>query len=428
MIMRILILAESLEINKTSSGIVSSNFIKAVTFIGEVTVLYPDRYALNQFNPKAVWIGDVELKCFHWSSERLYEKLINSVPKVRALPTYATGMQLAFRRLISDWEKHIEKALAEEDYDLMIVLGTGMSFAPHFAMANLNPDIPWIANIHDPFPGHFYPPPYNKKENMMYRNVAKKFNIVLEKATWITFPSLRLQEWMERFYPVISQKSFVVPHIMPTEALIETLPHNTEEDRAVILKKGKFNLLHAGSLLGPRDPHYLIKAFLRFIEEDPLRKENAVLNIIGKVAREHCGFEEAYNALKENINIITKRVSYKHSLALLKQTDVLVLLEAVSDTSPFMPGKLADYIWADKPILALTPKVSETARILGKNYPYITETDNDEAIYNLLVQLWEKWLNDDLYLPHSVSLKEYVSSERNCHKIIEEIQCTPSQR
>ena len=75
-----------------------------------------------------------------------------------------------------------------------------------------------------------------------------------------------------------------------------------------------------------------------------------------------------------------------------------------------MPGKLTDYINANKPIIALTSKNSETVRLLGNSYPYHTETDNVIAIQEILESLWNKWLKGDLNKFENLELKKYTSS------------------
>ena len=409
--MKILTLVESLEINRTSSGIVSSNFLNAIMDENNVTCLSTEKAHMA-----FPWLKDINMKIIDFSNPTIFEKILKKIPKVAALPTYITGYNMAFNRLVNDWKKSIMEELSANKYDLVIVLGTGSSFAPHFAMAEMmDTDVKWIANIHDPYPMSHYPEPYRKKDTIFYRHQVKRIERVFQQATWVTFPSQHLLDWMSRYHPQLKDKSFILPH---PEASFVGLP-DAIEDKYVSLKKGKFNLLHAGSLLGPRDPKYLIKAFMRFVEEDSERKEKSVLNIIGKVAREHTGFEKEYETVKDNVNIMITRVSYKHSLELLKQADVLIILEAIAKDSPFMPGKLADYITADKPILALTPKLSETSRLLGKDYSYVTQTDKEDEIYRILVKLWKNWKIGNLNNLDRDDLREYISSE-NINKILME--------
>lgn len=418
--MKILILNESFNINHHSSAIGRSKLIYTLTKYNEVTVLYPDCSVPGLKNLNPLWLRGTKQIRFSLRTESKKEQLLNLFPKVRALPSYITGTSLSFQRLVSDWQMAISQEIEKEKYDLIIVLGTGMSFAPHFAMANIDTSIPWIVNIHDPFPAHYYPYPYRKKSNLIYVNLAKKFDMVLKKATKVVFPSLRLQEWMQQFYPCIADKSFVIPHCMVDEDMLSALPSETQ-DMIIKLSKDKFNIVHAGSLLGPRNPHYLISAFKKFIDSDVEIKNTARLNIIGKVAREHTGFDKIYVDMNQNLNIITDRVSYKYSLSILKQSDVLILLEAIAEESPFMPGKLADYIWADKPILALTPENSETARLLGEEYPYITQTDNEEEIYQCLLRLWKRWKEGKPMNLESGDLREYISSDNIQKTVMENI-------
>ncbi len=408
--MKILLLVESLAVNRTSSGIVSSNFINAISGENDIFCLHNE----TDFTTFP-WLKNVKVKSIKQSEKTQFEKILSMFPKIRALPTYLLGYSLLFNRLVNDWKKEIIRELAINKYDLVVVLGTGSSFAPHFAMAEMDSNVRWVANIHDPYPMNHYPKPYQKDDTIFYKQQVKRIDRVFKQANWVTFPSKYLLGFMSQYHPQLKNKSFVLPHL---ESFFANLPE-VPEDKKVSLQEGKFNLLHAGSLLGPRDPRYLIKAFMRFIDEDIERKEKSVLNIIGKVSKEHTGFEKEYEAVKDNINILITRVSYKHSLELLKQADILIILEAIAKESPFMPGKLADYITANKPILALTPKYSETSRLLGEFYPYTTQTDNEEEIYMILVNLWEEWKSGNLNNLDRDDLREYISSE-NINKILME--------
>lgn len=402
--MKILVLNESFNINNHSAAIGRSNLINALVKGGHtVTVLYPNMYD----NPEPTWLEDVKILRFNIEGKEWSEKILSLIPKVRVLPAYIVGFNLERMQLIRSWKNAILKALDNNEFDLVYVLGVGNVFAAHFAMSKIDANIPWIANIHDPYPMQHYPEPYKKPRTLLNNKQYRLFDEVLNRASYITYPSQRLMEWMIQFHPRTEDKSFVLPH---TEMLLKNLP-DAANDEQVILQKGKFNLLHAGSLLGPRNPTYLIKAFMRFIYEDIERKNKSVLNIIGKVTSEHAGFEKEYATVKDNINILVTRVSYKHSLKLLKQADVLILLEAIAKESPFMPGKLADYITSDKPILALTPKTSETSRILGDEYSYITQTDNEDEIYEILVKLWEKWKSGETMHLDRPDLAKYISAE-----------------
>ena len=405
--MNILFLVESFNINRHSSAIGRSKIIHYLSSAYDSTVLYPDKLNPASPNPRPEWLPQVRAVRFPVSELSGPEKLLKKIPKLRALPTYLTGFSPEFNRLVKDWKKAISQELEKHPYDYIITLGTGMSFAPHFALAELNPGIPWIANIHDPYPARYYPPPYQKKSDPVYRKQAEKFGRVLEKARHASLPSLRLKEWLSAFYPVLNDKAFVWPHPLPPDEMLALLPYDQNLESP--LEPDAFNLLHAGSLLGPRNPEALIRAFARFVDADPERREKARLYIIGKVTKEHRGIEQKYK--HPNIHIIVQRYPYRNTLEILKQASTLILLEAAAPVSPFLPGKFADYVYADKPILALTPTTSETARLLGEDYPYRTETDNVKGIVEKLEHLWEKWKKTPDLVLNRPDLKEYLSGE-----------------
>jgi glycosyltransferase involved in cell wall biosynthesis len=261
--------------------------------------------------------------------------------------------------------------------------------------------------IHDPYPFNQYPPPYQKKNSLPYQSVAKRFGKIIRSAEITSFPSLRLMEWMSQFYPSIIDKSIIQPHIgLTQEELKPILPINKTASLP------KFNngidIVHTGTLLGPRNPLYLIKALKLFFEEEPEAKSVMHLHIIGKMTKDW----KDNSMADSNIHVYDKRFSYFNSLKIQQNADILLLLEAVSDVSPFMPGKLADYLIAQKPILALTPARSETTRILGKNYPLLAENGNIYIIVKLLRIIYQKYLSGNLkdLLPNSNSVT-YVGVE-----------------
>ena len=274
-------------------------------------------------------------------------------------------------------------------------------------MLEIKTSIPWLANFHDPFPMSLYPEPYKASTNRIYKRQEKSTRDIIDKATFVSFPSLLLKEWMQSFFPNIKEKSIILPHVgMKLNNLPDLLI-----DHEVQLEPNKFNILHAGTLLGPRNIKSLFTAFERFINYDDEIKKHAVLNVLGKIAKEQVEII-ASNKENCNLNIITDRVSYKRSLKLTVDANVSLIIEADSDISPFMPGKLADLIFLEKPILALTPKNSETLRILGHNYPFTSRVNDEEQIFIKLLELWYLWKEQKLELPEKNRLKDYVSAKR----------------
>jgi DNA gyrase inhibitor GyrI len=98
---------------------------------------------------------------------------------------------------------------------------------------------------------------------------------------------------------------------------------------------------------------------------------------------------------------------------LMQQTTcVNVILESKSEISPFLPGKFPHCVAANKPILLLAPYYSETRRLLGEEYPYVSEVDNVVEIAALLEKLYRQWKQDNTKLQlNRPDLEGYLSKE-----------------
>ena len=405
--MNILVVVEDIRINKTSAGICNSNIIKVLLDNNHnLHCLYDYAEGVNfpwlQFSP------NITMETLTVKSIASWKLNLFKIPKIQAISSYLTGFSFLTWHKINAWKKNIQKIVdTQNSYDCILVLGAGNSMLNFFAMPKIKTQIPYVVNYHDPYPMHLYPIPYKKKRSWVSKLQQKQSNKVMEKAFYVSFPSQRLQEWMLQYHPILKDKSIVLPHPHGNLQNLQNLPI----DKEILLNREKFTILHTGSLLGPRNPIFLFEAFEKFIGNDLQKKKLAQLVIIGSVLKDNnLSKITTKTNQNESIRVIRDRISYKHSVELLQSASVLLLLEAVAKDSPFMPGKLTDYINANKPIIALTSKISETARLLGDAYPFITETDNVLEIQQIIETLWSEWLVGNLNKEHHEKLQEYVSS------------------
>jgi hypothetical protein len=238
----------------------------------------------------------------------------------------------------------------------------------------------WLAYIHDPYPFHYYPSPYNWTEPGCKQKI-KFFNQLENKARWIGFPSVLLQEWMTRFFPKMEEKGVIIPHQNANIQLTDELPD--------FFDSSKFNLLHAGALMKQRDPKYLIEGYLLFLEKNQLAKNHARLLLIGN----NSYHEEFLNKFTSFETIcLSTYLPYQVSQNLQHAVAVNIILEAIAEVSPFLPGKFPHCVQADKPILLLAPQKSETKRLLGNNYLYWSEADDVLKIADNIQKLYENWI------------------------------------
>lgn len=307
------------------------------------------------------------------------------------------------------------KANIDFNPDLIITLSKGISFRAHRAMLRL-PELHsvWLSYIHDPYPYHFYPRPFNKVEGG-YKYKEKLMKDIVEKSRILVFPSLLLKEWMQSYFPLIENKSYIFPHQIKTEENLPELPD--------FFKKNEFSLLHAGNLLEQRNPKFLIEGFLSFLKNNPEASLHSKLYFVGNYSR-HMSFIKDF---MNNPNIIIKDyIEYNRVQALEKEAAVNIILEAVSEISPFLPGKFPNCVKVDKPILVLGPYYSEVKRLLGSDYPYWSEANDVLKIERKITELYNEWTsnpndfrlnrNDLINYCNEIGLEKVINSIKEIKK------------
>lgn len=281
--------------------------------------------------------------------------------------------------------KSISKALKNEkveNYNLVLTLSKGASFRPHYAILK-SPRFhsKWMAYIHDPYPFHLYPEPYNW-DDPGYLKKIDFFKEVADRCRWVAYPSLYLQEWMESYYSMFKNKGIIIPHQLKNAVELSILPEYFDPS--------KFNLLHAGNLMKQRPPFALINGFVEFLRKNPGAKKDARLLLIGSSSYHKKELDELASQILE-LYISNGVVKYSTVLAMQQKASVNIILESKAEISPFLPGKFPHCIAAEKQILVLGPKKSEVNRLLGDNYVWWSEADDIQKITSLVNKSYLLW-------------------------------------
>jgi hypothetical protein len=183
----------------------------------------------------------------------------------------------------------------------------------------------------------------------------------------------------------------------------------------------KFNLLHAGNLMKQRSPRGLLEGFRLFLNQYPEAKKDSKLILLGN-ASNHSKMLEEYQINNPEIHIYNGNVAFNVVCHLQKNVSVNIILESKSEISPFLPAKFPHCVEANKMILPLTPYNSEIRRLLGNDYPYWAEADEEEKIAHIIKNLYQLWKrNPDNLLLNRNDLVEYLSADY-LKKIISSLQ------
>ena len=398
---KILVVSESIDLNDSSASKVNVALIQNLNALGyQVRVLHYTRKEISLDTIECLSIKEIKFSLMYLMSR--IQRIMSRILKVDMSHFFENIFGHSFT-FFND-SKSIERGILEfyKNEDLVITLSKGASFRPHHALLSL-PKLheKWVSFVHDPYPFHYYPRPYNWVEKG-YKYKEDFFREVSEKSKYSIFPSLLLKEWMSSYFPNFLKTGIVIPHQMSKQGLKDVhLDLNYFNEK-------NFNVLHAGNLMKQRNPKFLILGFQKFIKKIEVKSDNVKLIFLGNGSYHK-------NLLEKNIcdTIYWSQGNVKYDIvaALQKKVSVNVILESKSEISPFLPGKFPNCIGADKPILLLGPHYSETKRLLGNDYPFISEVDDVDKISELLTKLYQEWkINKDQKL-NRTDLKNYISNE-----------------
>lgn len=223
------------------------------------------------------------------------------------------------------------------------------------AIKKANPELRWVASFGDPIAAN----PFNESYKFpMLEEDSRTEAEVLQLADRIIVTNPYQQDIVcdSQAQPVERDKFFVLPHcfderMYPTPAeQASSVPPQTEGEQV-------FRFMHVGMLYKfKRTSEPFILGAQRLLANHPELRGSFTLEFYGANDR-YIQSAEDYGL--EGIVSFKGTVSYLESLAVMTEADCLLLRDAdfsdqgLRDT-PFYPGKLADYLGAKKPVLAVT--------------------------------------------------------------------------
>jgi len=399
--MKILVVVDSINIEDSSGSKANVALIYNLEEAGfDVLVYHYTRKDIQLKNIKTFNIPEIKSSGFYFLSR--LQRVISRNLKVNFAPFFEKRFGFSFT-FFNDTNS-IAKALKKESFqpDLILTLSKGASFRPHYSVLKL-PYLynKWIAYVHDPYPFHYYPRPYNGVESG-YKKKELFFREVSNKAKYSAFPSQLLKEWMSSYFSNFEKTGIIIPH---QNSKYEIKNKNFPD----YFDPAKFNLLHAGNLMKERSPEGLLEGIKTFLDKNPEAKKDVRIILLGN-AFDHIHTLKYYQKEIPQLYTNNGNKPFDEVFLIQKNASVNIILESKSEISPFLPAKFPHCIEANKVILSLAPYYSETRRLMGNDYEFWSEVDNIEKIALLIEKLYFLWKqNPANMLLNRSDLEEYVS-------------------
>jgi glycosyltransferase involved in cell wall biosynthesis len=166
----------------------------------------------------------------------------------------------------------------------------------------------------------------------------------------------------------------------------------------------RFRITHAGAFFGQRDP----KPFLRALAESGL--DDVVVRFVGDLRSGDRDFADTLG-LGDKVEAIPF-VPRRRSLELQRDSEALLLIlpEAGGRGTGVVPGKVYEYIAAERPMLAAVPPDGAAARLIEEiGAGVVAPVDDVGALRAALVELHTRWTRGDLDVSFPPEVRDRLS-------------------
>jgi glycosyltransferase involved in cell wall biosynthesis len=403
------VLVDSLDVNRTSGARANYALIENLSQSFKLTVLHGSETEISLNSIDAIKVKEVKWNWRYILSRtiRLFRRHIG----LNLSPFFENkiGFSFTFLSFSHSFQK-VLNSLDDSKFNLVFTLSQGESFMPHHTILKA-PRFHknWLAYIHDPYPMACYPKSYafigpGTEQKKLFMQA------VFDQAKFLSFPSLLLSEWMQKFYRFDRQRVKIIPH-----QIAQGLNKKSDIRYDSFFDNKKFNILYAGHLLSQRNPLPIIEAFNLFLGKHKNFIDDCQLTFIGPVSS--VWTDKLKEFASDQIKFFPPQ-DFDVTIQFQKQASVNIIIEAIDDESPFLPAKFPHCIFSQKPMLLLSPIKSESRRLLGENFQFISLPSDISSISLNIEQLFKNWKAGKEY-KYAEGLVHYLKKEHLCEVVSE---------
>ncbi len=261
-----------------------------------------------------------------------------------------------------------------------IIVTFGQPMSMHIAGLKLKqqyPHIKWLAHFSDPWVDNIF-----NNYNTWTTWINKYYqDSVFKNADRLLFTSTETINLATKIYShSVREKSGCLPHVFNQDLYV------SQEDSI----NEKITLRYIGNFYGNRQPDSLLKALQLLSTE---HRSQLRIEFIGSSTESLQDMIRVSNL--EDTVFTYPPVSYMKSLEFMHSADILLIIDAPTEKSPFLPSKLIDYIGANKPIFGITPPGTSQKLIEEMGF-VVADSRNISEISNKLIQMVANLSKDKL--------------------------------
>lgn len=292
--------------------------------------------------------------------------------------------------------KKVEEIIAKDHYDAIFITCPPFSAFSYVSRIRKKSDIPIFVDYRDLwFESYFsfYPTPVHKHLN------KKEEYRALKSVDRVLVTNRRIKEKLLKDFPFLSFDDIVIlSHGYD--------PEDFEKIPAVPKQKNKLVIMYSGIFMAYNTPKYFLKSFKEISVERPDVAAEIELHFVGFLGKENKKL-----VTKLNLQEFVKDYGYVNhddSIAKIKSADVLwFMVDKIKNIEAILPGKIYEYIGAQKPVIACVPDGAAKIAIEEYGAGFICKPDDINDIKKTILNVYELYKKNELPKPDEAILQKY---------------------
>ena len=344
---------------------------------------------------------DMDVFCFRGKTDASIEAELKNDPAFQKFHiAYSSDLDWAIARnhplrlpvslvLMQKYIRDSVKEFEKKDYKYLYTsIVPGISHLAGLAIKKKHPEVIWYASFSDPFKGSPY-----KKTDLSRKSLFYKIAFPVGSYCFYNdrYEEAAVKHVDKLIFICPEQRDFTLGQYEDGETYKEksviyplTYLENWQMYKNLLdcppVKHEVKQAVHLGRLYGLRRIDSFLEALKELNEEIDDLDQKIVFHQYSEIQKEDVDKIREYGL--DKLFMIHDKVSYKESIDLMKEADILVLFDTLmpkEKIQPYLPSKIVEYLMLKKAILGICDPNSPSYRIL-KEYGYDTAGSEKETI------------------------------------------------
>ena len=259
--------------------------------------------------------------------------------------------------------------------------------------------LPWIAGFRDPWTGFlstpqrwFFPAAIDR---YLEASVFKSATVV--EAAWRGI----LKDAIKKIPDIDCEKLIYLPNGFDGEDYPNVAPRT---DRV-------FTVTYTGSMYGKRNPATFLQAVERSVAEGSVDPQSIRLKFIGRFGGDVQKMFQT-SSLHERIEVVSYLPHSKSVEELLRSDALLLIVDEADHSEEIVPGKVFEYLGAERPIIALAPEGAIAELIRETKSGFVAANRDIPAIQTAFVECYRNFLyHSRQFEPDREAIRKYDRRE-----------------